>query len=266
MHWKNQKQKKSKFYFHNFLANIVVHIQAKYQKNRLKIQGAYSIWKKVDREMNEWRTAQNQISFADYVSSRAEQMDKIFFNVVPSPICDTGPLYQPHLSQVTTQRPCHSMGTLRLGSGHYFHCSQLAILLSCCVPASVGRTWCSKGGPGELLSIQPIRALLRVVLKHAGERCSICWYSSSQLHWHIRVPSEPAGGQPAPLRYGGSQSGKVSHSHVITHHTPHTNMQKICHHKKRVFQVNFFSSISSAFPLICIPRMYFGISVNHQII
>ena len=45
---KKLEAKKSKFYFHNFLRNIVVHIQAKYRNDRVKTGAAYSIWKKVD--------------------------------------------------------------------------------------------------------------------------------------------------------------------------------------------------------------------------
>ena len=33
---------------HNFLGNILVDIQTKYRKDRMKTEGAYSIWKKVD--------------------------------------------------------------------------------------------------------------------------------------------------------------------------------------------------------------------------
>ena len=38
--------KKSKFDLNNFGGNIVVHIQAKYRKDWMKTQGAYSTWKK----------------------------------------------------------------------------------------------------------------------------------------------------------------------------------------------------------------------------
>ena len=37
---------------HNFLGNIVVHIQTKYRKDQMKTEGAYSIWKKVDGQMD----------------------------------------------------------------------------------------------------------------------------------------------------------------------------------------------------------------------
>ena len=49
MHWKKIRSIKSKFYFRNILANIgniLVHIQTKYRKDRMKTEGAYSIWKK----------------------------------------------------------------------------------------------------------------------------------------------------------------------------------------------------------------------------
>ena len=36
---------KKKIYYHNFLGDIVVLIQAKYRKDRMKPEGAYSIWK-----------------------------------------------------------------------------------------------------------------------------------------------------------------------------------------------------------------------------
>ena len=38
----------SKLYLHNFLGNIVVHIQARYREGRMKTARAYSIWKKGD--------------------------------------------------------------------------------------------------------------------------------------------------------------------------------------------------------------------------
>ena len=38
---KKNKSKKSKFWLRNFLGNIVVSIQAKYQKDRIKTEGAY---------------------------------------------------------------------------------------------------------------------------------------------------------------------------------------------------------------------------------
>ena len=44
---KKKKSQKSKFSLHKFLGNIVVQIQAKYQKDRIKSEGAYSIWKKL---------------------------------------------------------------------------------------------------------------------------------------------------------------------------------------------------------------------------
>ena len=46
---KKLKATKSKFYLHNSLGNIIVHIHAIYRKDRMKTEGAYSIWKKVDR-------------------------------------------------------------------------------------------------------------------------------------------------------------------------------------------------------------------------
>ena len=60
-----------------FWGNIIVHIEGKYQKDQIKTEAAYSIWKKVDRQMMDGRTdglqtAQPQISSADYVSSRAK--------------------------------------------------------------------------------------------------------------------------------------------------------------------------------------------------
>ena len=39
-------KQRTKFYLDNFLGNIVVHIQVKYQKDQMKTEGAYSIWKK----------------------------------------------------------------------------------------------------------------------------------------------------------------------------------------------------------------------------
>ena len=48
---------KWKFYLHNFLGNIVVHIRAKYQKDQMKNEGAYSICNKfygpTDRQTDE---------------------------------------------------------------------------------------------------------------------------------------------------------------------------------------------------------------------
>ena len=38
------RSNKSEFYFHYFLGNITVHIKGKYQKDRMKTEGAYSIW------------------------------------------------------------------------------------------------------------------------------------------------------------------------------------------------------------------------------
>ena len=66
------RSKNSKFYFRNFLHNIVVHIQTKYKKDQIKTEEAFSIWKKVDRRTDRRRTAPHQISSADYVSSRAK--------------------------------------------------------------------------------------------------------------------------------------------------------------------------------------------------
>ena len=43
---KKSRTLKFKFYFHNLLANIVVHIQAKYWIDQIKTEGAYSIWRK----------------------------------------------------------------------------------------------------------------------------------------------------------------------------------------------------------------------------
>ena len=45
IHCKNRKQK-SKLYLQKILGNIILHIQAKYLKDRMKTQVAYSIWKK----------------------------------------------------------------------------------------------------------------------------------------------------------------------------------------------------------------------------
>ena len=46
MNW----SKKSKFYSHNFLGNIVVHIHTKYWKDLMTTEGAYFIGKKADRQ------------------------------------------------------------------------------------------------------------------------------------------------------------------------------------------------------------------------
>ena len=65
-----------KFYFHNFLGNIVVNTEARNWKDPMKTEGAHSIWKKVDNgwmggwtDGRIWQTAQQRISSADYVSS-----------------------------------------------------------------------------------------------------------------------------------------------------------------------------------------------------
>ena len=57
------------------LGNIVVQIRTKYQKDRIKSKGAYSIWKKVDADdADDWRRmARHRISSADYVSSGAKK-------------------------------------------------------------------------------------------------------------------------------------------------------------------------------------------------
>ena len=44
---KKIEAKKSKFYFHNCLGNIVVHIRAKNLKDRMKTEGPYLIWKRL---------------------------------------------------------------------------------------------------------------------------------------------------------------------------------------------------------------------------
>ena len=41
---------KIKILIPQFLGNVVMHIQAKYRKDQMKTEGAYSIWKK------SWRT------------------------------------------------------------------------------------------------------------------------------------------------------------------------------------------------------------------
>ena len=46
---KNLEAKKAKFYFHNLLGNNIVHIQAKYRKDRIKTDGSlFDLKKKVD--------------------------------------------------------------------------------------------------------------------------------------------------------------------------------------------------------------------------
>ena len=77
---KKIRSKKSKFNFYIFFGNIVV-LQAKYQKDRMKTEGAYSIWKKVDGwterrtdgRTDGRRTARHRINSTDYVSSGAEK-------------------------------------------------------------------------------------------------------------------------------------------------------------------------------------------------
>ena len=62
--------KKSKLYF----GNIVVQIQAKYRKDQMKTEGAYSIWKKgltTDGQTDK-RTTRYRVSSADNVSSEDE--------------------------------------------------------------------------------------------------------------------------------------------------------------------------------------------------
>ena len=41
---------------HNVLGNIVVYIHAKYRNDRMKTEGAFSIWKKVDRQADKRTT------------------------------------------------------------------------------------------------------------------------------------------------------------------------------------------------------------------
>ena len=70
----------SKFYLHNFLDNIVVQIHAKHGKDRMKIEGVYLIWKKVDGWPNgrmDRRTTRHRISSAVYVSSGDKDVIKL---------------------------------------------------------------------------------------------------------------------------------------------------------------------------------------------
>ena len=55
--------------------NIVLHLRAKYQKGRVKTEGAYSTWKKNKGRMTDGRMAQHRITFADYVSSGAKHQN-----------------------------------------------------------------------------------------------------------------------------------------------------------------------------------------------
>ena len=66
INWKNRR--KWKFCLHNFMANIVMHFQAKYWTGRMKIDGAHSIWKKrlTDRRIDGRRKARHWISTTDY--------------------------------------------------------------------------------------------------------------------------------------------------------------------------------------------------------
>ena len=49
--------KNSKFYLHNYLANIVMHVQAKYRKDRMKTKGAYFNLTDGQTDVRtEWRT------------------------------------------------------------------------------------------------------------------------------------------------------------------------------------------------------------------
>ena len=66
----------SKFYLHNFLDKIVVQIHAKHGKDRMKIEGVYLIWKKVDGWPNR-RTTRHLISSAVYVSSGDKDVIKL---------------------------------------------------------------------------------------------------------------------------------------------------------------------------------------------
>ena len=90
IHWKrNRWKKKSKFYFHNFLGNIVVHIQAKYWIDRTKTEETFSIWKKklTDGQTDGRQTDRHRISSADCSSGAKiwvlfERLEKsaIFFH------------------------------------------------------------------------------------------------------------------------------------------------------------------------------------------
>ena len=71
-HIEKLEGKKSKFYLHDFLGNIVVHIQAKYREHRMRTRGAYSIWTKVDGQKDGRRAVRHRISSADYVTSGAK--------------------------------------------------------------------------------------------------------------------------------------------------------------------------------------------------
>ena len=64
------KKQQYKFYFLIFLGNIVVHIHAKYRNDRMKTEGAYSIWKTVDGR----RTVFYRINSADYGRSWAKKV------------------------------------------------------------------------------------------------------------------------------------------------------------------------------------------------
>ena len=71
---KKNGSKKSKFYLHNFLGNIAVHIHAKYRKDRMTTESVYSIWIKVDGRTDDGRLgigwATSEISLCEHVSTR----------------------------------------------------------------------------------------------------------------------------------------------------------------------------------------------------
>ena len=73
---KKLEAKKSRFYSHNLLGNIIVHTHAKYRKYQWKVrEPIYSIWKKVDRQTDrqtDRQMARHKISSTDYVSSGAK--------------------------------------------------------------------------------------------------------------------------------------------------------------------------------------------------
>ena len=62
------------FFFNIFWGNIVVHMHAKYRNDRMKTEGAYWIWKKVDGG----QTAHHRIDSADYVRSGAKKTFKAY--------------------------------------------------------------------------------------------------------------------------------------------------------------------------------------------
>ena len=63
------------------MGNIVVLIQANYQKDRMKSEGAYSVWKKLTTDGRQ--TARYRISSADHISSRANNLKNRAHNRLP---------------------------------------------------------------------------------------------------------------------------------------------------------------------------------------